>query len=274
MKKTLREQWGSETRFTQHLAKNIEDLNKVNRLLGLPKIVKAENEVSIPGGSIDVVGYTSKGEAVIYEHQDLTERADQTHVNKTVGYPIQLKIKTGVKILASILLCGEVDEHFIKQFKQERKYYAKRKYDGHKNLHFVKSQWGLDGSYQPSLFDESEIIKTKESQPLNQFQKFVEIYGRDWSIIGEEKRPTTITLWFKDISKGRHYIHKLKTSYKVGIHFDNPSQEEKNLITEFNGRHNKKRSTYEKEFGFETNEYDLWLESEKIRQKIRLFYHG
>ena len=52
---TLRESYGSETSFTQKLATDLDSLNKINNLIGLPLVVKATNEYSVPNGSIDVV---------------------------------------------------------------------------------------------------------------------------------------------------------------------------------------------------------------------------
>ena len=268
--RTLAEQWGSEVKFTQSLATDLDSLNKVCSLVGLPAVVRAENEVSIPGGSIDNVGYTAKGHAIVFEHQDKSGRADQTHVNKTIGYPQQLAIK-GVTVIGSILLCESVDEHFIEQFRRERKEYARRKYNGHKNLHIVKSQWTDQGEYVPCLFEDNDVIRTEESWPLNYFKDFVEVFGREWNILGEEQRPTTKTLWFKDCTRGRHYIHKTKNSIKVGVHFDNATQEEKALVSSHpNGRHSKKRSTIE--FTLEDSIlYDWWLCAEKLKQHLRFF---
>ena len=85
MYKTLKEAWGSEVKFTQHLATSVTDLNKITKLLGLPKVKDPINEYTIPGGSIDVVAFTDKGEAIIFEHQDQSGRTDQTHVDKTIN---------------------------------------------------------------------------------------------------------------------------------------------------------------------------------------------
>lgn len=267
--KTLKEQWGSEVKFTQSLATDLESLNKICDLVGLPRVIRAENEHGIPGGSIDNIGWTARGEAIVFEHQDQGGRADQTHVNKTVGYPQQLQIK-GIKVLGSILLCESVDEHYIEQFRRERKEYARRKYNGHKNLHIVKSQWTDDGVYEPALFDDSEIIRTEQSWPLDTFTAFVDKYARDWNIMGEEKRPSTTTLWFKDVSRGKHYVHHTKNSTKIGVHFDNPTDEEKQLVTDHeNGRHSQKRSTIEVDCGNNATPYDWWLCAEQIKQYIR-----
>jgi hypothetical protein len=270
MYKTLAETWGAETRFTQSLATDLASLNKITKLVGLPKVTRAENEYPIPGGSIDVVGFTAKGEAIVFEHQDKGGRADQTHVSKTMTYPHQLIIK-GFKVLGSILMCETVDEHYVTQFAKERKEYARRKYNGHKNLHIVKSQWTEQDVYDPELFDPKDIIRVEESWPLDQFQTFTNIYAREWRILGEEKRPGTTTLWFRDISRGRHYIHKTKKSIKVGVHFDNPTKEEKWLVEGYySGRHSQKRSTIEVELDIESTYYDWWLTSERIKQYIRI----
>jgi hypothetical protein len=269
MYKTLKETWASEVKFTQHLATDINSLNKITKLVGLPKVTRAENEYPIPGGSIDVVGFTAKGEAIVFEHQDQGGRADQTHVSKTMTYPHQLIIK-GFKVLGSILLCESVDEHYVTQFAKERKEYARRKYNGHKNLHIIKSQWTEQGVYTPELFDSKDIIRVEESWPLDQFQKFVNIYAREWRILGEEKRPGTTTLWFRDVSRGRHYIHITKKAIKVGVHFDLPTKEEKRLVEGYSGRHSQKRSTVEVVLGIKDSiEFDWWLAAERIKQYIR-----
>jgi len=267
--KTLKEQWGSEVKFTQSLATDLASLNKVCNLVGLPNVVRAQNEYSIPGGSIDVVGFTTKGDAIVFEHQDQSGRADQTHVNKTVGYPQQLMIK-GITVLGSILMCDTVDEHYIEQFKRERKEYARRRYNGHKNLHIVKSQWTEEGEYTPALFDASEIIRIEESWPLNDFKGFVTKYAREWSILGEEHRSSTITLWFRDSTRGRHYVHKTSKGMKVGVHFDNPTEAERQKVNDHPmGRHAQKRSTIELVCGENTTEFDWWLAAEQIKQYLR-----
>lgn len=268
MYKTLKEQWGSEVKFTQYLATDVDSLNKITKLVGLPKVIRAENEYPIPGGSIDVVGFTAKGEAIVFEHQDQGGRADQTHVSKTMTYPHQLILK-GFKVLGSILLCESVDEHYVLQFAKERKEYQRRKYNGHKNLHIVKSQWTDLGVYEPELFDSKDIIRVEESWPLDQFKEFVDIYAREWRILGEEPRPGTTTLWFRDVSRGRHYIHKTKKSIKVGVHFDKPSDKEKQLVTALDGRHSKQRSTIELVLDLTLGPQVWWSQAEWFKQQIR-----
>lgn len=267
--KTLKEQWGSEVKFTQSLATDLRSLNKICGLVGLPEVIRAQNEYPIPGGSIDVVGFTAKGDAIVFEHQDQSGRADQTHVNKTVGYPQQLMIK-GITVLGSILMCESVDEHYIEQFKRERREYTRRRYNGHKNLHIVKSQWTDLGEYAPGLFDSSEIIRIEQSWPLKDFQAFVAKYAREWTILGEEHRPSTVTLWFRDAGRGRHYIHRTAKSVKVGVHFDNPTAEELQTVTDHaQGRHANKRSTIELICGKSATEYDWWLAAEQLKQYLR-----
>jgi hypothetical protein len=267
--KTLKEQWGSEVKFTQSLAQDLVSLNKICGLVGLPEVVRAQNEYPIPGGSIDVVGFTARGDAIVFEHQDQSGRADQTHVNKTVGYPQQLMIK-GITVLGSILMCDTVDEHYIEQFKRERREYARRKYNGHKNLHIVKSQWTEEGEYTPTMFDSNDIIRVEESWPLNDFKEFARKYAREWTILGEEHRATTVTLWFRDSSRARHYIHKTTKSIKVGLHFDNPTDLERQQVSDHpQGRHAKKRSTIELVFEDNSTEFDWWSYAEQLKQYIR-----
>ena len=271
--KTLKEQWGSEVKFTQSLATDLDSLNKICALVGLPNVVRAQNEYPIPGGSIDVVGFTSKGDAIVFEHQDQSGRADQTHVNKTIGYPQQLMIK-GLTVLGSILMCDAVDEHYIEQFTRERKEYARRKYNGHKNLHIVKSQWTNNGEYTPTLFNLNEIIRVEDSRPLFFFKSFVIKYAREWSILGEQddkgRSKGTVTLWFRDATRGNHYLHKTKKGMQVGVHFDNPTESEKQKVSEHTmGRHAQKRSTIELVCGENTTEFDWWLAAEQIKQYLR-----
>lgn len=226
--KTLAEQWGSEVKFTQSLASDIESLNKINDLVGLPRVVKAIPEFSIPGGSIDVVGFTVKGHAVIYEHQDKTGRADQTHVSKTMTYPHQVILK-GYTVLGSILLCETVDQHYLDQFRLERKEYLRRKYNGHKNLHIIRSQWSDDGIYLPSMFEDSDDIIRKEENQIVVYKDFVSIYAADWMIQREETNGNSITLWHRltELSnKYMAYIHTTKGSIKIGLHCEKNVTEE------------------------------------------------
>lgn len=266
--KTLKEQWGSEVKFTQHLATDLDSLNKVNRLLGLPKVTKAVNELSIPGGSIDVVGYTDKGHVIVYEHQDQSGRADQTHVGKTSHYARMLK-EQGHKVLGAVLLCDSIDQIFLDTLKDLRWSYERRQYNGHCNVHAVKSQWTNQGEYVPCLFEEHNII-SKEQKEIEYYKNFINLYGRDWTVQREEISDSAKTLWFRDQTRGEHYIHKLKNCYKVGIHFTLPTDQEKQLIDQLGGRHNQTKSTHETELSIESTEYDLWLEAEKLKQKIRI----
>lgn len=218
--KTLREQWGSETKFTQSLATDLDSLNRINDLLGLPTVITADNEVSIPGGSIDVVGYTVRGEVIVYEHQDQGGRADQTHVAKTTHYARVLKSQ-GHKVLASILLCESIDQIFLDTFEDIRWAYQRRpSYNGHCNVHAVKSQWTDQGQYQPALFEDREVIRDTDTV-LDHYRSFVEIYARDWRIQREERNGGAITLWHKIPelgSKYMAYVHTLKNAVKIGVH--------------------------------------------------------
>ena len=218
---TLKEAKGSETKFTQELATDtgIIDLNKVNRLLGLPSVIRATNEYSIPGGSIDVVGYTVKGDVIVYEHQDLTGRADQTHVAKTSHYARVMK-SLGHKVLGTVLLCESIDSMFLEGFSDIRSEYERRKYKGHCNIHAVKSQWTDEGVYEPALFTDTEIIPTHDTV-LDHYAEFVRIYGAEWSIQREERNGSAVTLWHnlsELTNKYQAYVHTTKNAIKIGIH--------------------------------------------------------
>lgn len=264
--KTLSEQWGSEVKFTQSLASNIDDLNKITELVGLPKIKRAIYEYQIKGGLIDVVGFTSNNKTVIFEHQDKTGKADQTHVSKTMTYAHQLALQ-GSEVLGAILLCEEVDDHYIEQYANVRK---ENRYNGIYNLHIIKSQWSDCGEYIPIAFSEDNINVRKQSRPIAQYQDFVNKYGREWKILGEELRETSVTLWFRDSTRGNHYIHRTKRTIKVGVHFDKPTTEEKDKVSAHqNGRHSQNRSTIEIDCGKSATDYECWLEAEKIKQYLR-----
>ena len=268
--KTLKEQWGSEVKFTQHLATDLDSLNKINQLAGLPRVTKAVNELSIPGGSIDVVGYTDKGHVIVYEHQDQSGRADQTHVGKTSHYARILKSQ-GKQVLGAILLCDSIDQIFLDTFADIRWAYDRRpSYMGHCNVLAVKSQWTKQGEYVPCLFEENNII-SKEEKSVIYYKDFIDLYARDWIIQREDISDSGKTLWFRDQSRGEHYIHQLKNCYKVGIHFNSPTEEEKQLVKQLGGRHRQTKSTYETVLSADVSNYDLWLEAEKLKQKIRYF---
>lgn len=265
--KTLKEQWGSEVKFTQSLAHDLTSLNKINALLGLPKISSATNELPIPGGSIDVVGYTDKGHAIVYEHQDQGGRADQNHVGKTSHYARVLKSQ-GVKVVGAVLLCEQIDQIFLDTFKDIRWAYERRNYNGHCNVHAVKSQWTDEGEYVPALFEAEDIIP-KEDKVITYYRDFINTYAKDWLIQREDISEGAKTLWFRDFTRGEHYVHKLKSCYKVGIHFNSPSEDDKNLIDKLGGRHNQTKSTYEIELSLTASDFDVWLEAEKLKQTIR-----
>lgn len=268
MAKTLKEMYGSEVKFTQHLSTDINSLNKINALLGLPTITKAVNEHPIPGGSIDVVGFTDKGHAIVYEHQDQTGRADQTHVGKTSHYARVLK-NQGFKILGAVLLCESIDQIFLDTFKDIRWAYERRNYNSHCNVHAVKSQWTDQGEYIPALFEESDVIQ-KEDKTIVYYRDFIDTYAKDWFVQREDISDSAKTLWFRDITKGEHYIHKLKSCYKVGIHFNSPTDQDKKLVDHLGGRHNQTKSTYEIELPITSSDFDIWLAAEKLKQQIRI----
>ena len=218
--KTLAEQWGAETSFTQHLATDLVSLNKINSLLGIPTVVSATNEVSIPGGSIDVVGYTIRGEVIVYEHQDKSGRADQTHVGKTSHYARVLKSQ-GLTVRGAVLLCESIDQIFLDTFEDIRWAYDRRpSYNGHCNIHAVKSQWTDEGEYDPVLFTDNEIIRDSDTV-LDIYSEFVNIYAKEWKIQREEKNGNAITLWHRISelpSRYMAYVHTLKNGVKIGVH--------------------------------------------------------
>ena len=272
--KTLRETYGSEVAGTKDLASKINELNKVNQLCGLPNIVKASSEEIVKGGRIDIVGYTQRGDVILYEHQDLSGRADQTHVDKTIGYPTKFKIEnSNIKVIASILLCEEIDEVFLRQIEEERKQFVRRKYNGHKNLHVVKSQWTEDGIYTPCLFEENDIIKIEEKRPIEKFKSFVKVYGSGWSNLAEQDQNTRVTLWHSSEFSSRHYIHLLSSGkVEIGVHFDfdNPKQTKELILSHPNGSPSKgeKRYSIKITLGKDSTHYDWWLESEKLKQHL------
>lgn len=267
MYKTLKEMYGSEVKFTQYLSTDIDSLNKINALRGLPTITKARCEYPIPGGSIDVVGFTDKGHAIVYEHQDQTGRADQTHVGKTSHYARVLKSQ-GITVLGAFLLCESIDQIFLDTFKDIRWAYDRRNYNSHCNVHAVKSQWTSQGEYVPVLFEESDVIQ-KEDKAIVYYRDFIDTFAKDWSIQREDISDSAKTLWFRDITNGEHYIHKLKSCYKVGIHFNSPTDQDKKLVDQLGGRHNQTKSTYEIELPLTSSNFDIWLEAEKLKQQIR-----
>jgi len=275
--KTLRETWGSEVRFTQHLATDPESLNRVNDLVGLPRVVSAVNEQPIPGGSIDVVGFTQKGHVVIYEHQDQGGRADQTHVSKTQTYAHQMRHK-GYTVLAAILLCESVDEHYLAQFRSERREYLRRKRNGHKNLHCVRSQWSDSGEYHPELFEDSDAVILKEETELDTFQDFVRIYAADWMILREERNGAARTLWHRvpgQPSRFVCYVHCLKQSVKIGCHcVKSVSDEDRALLkslsdSEWQYREAEDRATVEIVLSRLSTE-EQWADAtEQLKRRIR-----
>lgn len=275
--KTLAEQWGSEIKFTQSLATDLVSLNRINDLLGLPQVVSADNEISIPGGSIDVVGYTVRGEAIVYEHQDKGGRADQTHVAKTTHYARVLKSQ-GHRVLASILLCESIDQIFLDTFEDIRWAYDRRpSYMGHCNVHAVKSQWSDDGEYVPTLFEDREVIKDSDTV-LDHYRSFVEIYARDWRIQREERNGNAVTLWHKIPelgSKYMAYVHTLKNAVKIGVHcLQNVTAADEELLAkikpnDWQYRRAKDRATIELILDPDS-EPETWADhTEKLKRSVR-----
>lgn len=235
--RTLKEQYGSETSFTRYLANNKHELNKVNDLLGLPHVVDARSELPIPGGSIDVVGYTLKGECIVYEHQDQTGRADQTHVGKTSHYARVLHSQ-GHKVLGAVLLCETIDQIFLDTFEDIRWAYNKRPSKmGHCNVNAIRSQWTDAGEYVPERFDNSNVA-VASTGTLDHYRDFYHVYARDWNIQREDykKGNNAITLWHRITELGNNYmayIHTLSNTVKIGLHCEPNrivTQDEKDLL--------------------------------------------
>ena len=236
--RTLREQYGSEVKFTQYLStkEGSKHLNKVNQLIGLPNIVttKSINEMSIEGGSIDVVGFTERGEAIVYEHQDISGSADQTHASKTPWYCVMLKTM-GYRVLGGVLLCENVSQKFLDAYKEYRWSSERRSYMGHFNVHIVKTQFTDEGEFIPVLFEDSEV-KPSRSTNINHYKDFYHIYARDWSIQREDNKDSAITLWHRIPELNNNYmayIHTLKNTVKIGLHCEPHrivTEDEKNLL--------------------------------------------
>ena len=275
--KTLRETWGGEVKFTQSLATDLDSLNKVNALLGLPKVDYAINEFGIPGGSIDVVGYTVKGEVIVYEHQDVSGKADQTHVAKTSHYALTLKNKK-CKVLGTVLLCESIDKIFLDNFASIREtYYRRPTQRGECNIHAVKSQWTDEGEYVPELFTETTIIPTNDTV-LDYYKDFVRIYGAEWAIQREENNGNARTLWHRPAELDNRYmayVHTLKGSVNIGIHCLKGINEQDEQFLQsvspegFEYRRSKDRATVEIKLSRDS-EPELWADTtEKLKRSIR-----
>jgi hypothetical protein len=277
--KTLREQWGAETKFTQSLASDLESLNKINQLVGLPAVVRAVNEMSIPGGSIDVVGYTVKGEVIVYEHQDISGKADQTHVAKTSHYALVLKNK-GLKVLGALLLCESIDQIFLDNFENIRWAYNKRPtYKGECNIHAIKSQWTDQGEYDPVSFTDDSIIKGSDTV-LEFYKNFVSIYGAEWAIQREETNGAAITLWHRlaDLdNRFMAYVHTLKQSVNVGVHcLKGVTNADETLLQSicppgFVYRRSNDRATIELKLPRDSNQVDWADQTEELKRSIRKY---
>ena len=277
--KTLKEQYGLETKFTQHLATDIgiDDLNKINNLLGLPSVISARNEYPITGGSIDVIGYTVKGDVIVYEHQALPGKADQTHVGKTSHYARVMK-SNGHKVLGAILLCESIDDIFLETFKDIRESYVRRKYNGHCNIHAVKSQWTDTGEYVPELFEDTEFNPAKESS-LNLYKDFYKVYAKDWAIQREGTNGDAITLWHRLSelpNKYMAYVHTLKNSIKVGLHCEKDyTLEDEEFLKKvcpqgWEYRNTaKERRTIELTLPLNSSQEQWADETEKLKRKVR-----
>jgi len=277
--RTLKEQWGNETKFTRSLATDIGSLNKINDLVGLPQVHSAVSGVSISNGSIDVVGYTAKNCAIVYEHQDITGKADQTHAAKTIRYATALQV-SGTNVIGAILLCDSAGKHFLDEFALTRQTYERRpKKCGYANVHIVKSQWTDSGEYVPALFEDNNTVSDNK-QSIEFYKEFYEIYAPDWYVQREEKNGTAITLWSKIIELPflhMAYVHTLKNSVKVGLHYfgSDPAVETfLKAVCPHNWTYSaigEKRRTISRTFTLDVPHQTLWLEIETLKQSVRRY---
>lgn len=275
--KTLREAYGAETKFTQSLANDCDSLNKINQLIGLPSVVRAVNEMAILGGSIDVVGYTVKGEVIVYEHQDLSGRADQTHVGKTSHYARVLNSK-GLKVLGAVLLCETIDKIFLDTFEDIRWAYNRRPtLMGHCNVHAVRSVWTDDLEYAPELFTDEAIVRGSDTV-LDYYKDFVSIYAAEWAIQREERNGNAVTLWHRPgelDNRYMMYVHTLKNSVNIGIHClkavkDTDEQFLQSIaLHDFQYRRSTDRATVELKLSRDSDP-EAWADcTEKLKRSIR-----
>ena len=282
--KTLREAYGAETKFTQFLAQEpgCISLNKVNKVAGFPIIDKAINEFAIPGGSIDVVGFTVKGEVIVYEHQDLSGRADQTHVSKTSHYARVMK-SLGHKVLGTVLLCESIDKLFLEGFEDIRSEYERRKYKGHCNIHAIKSQWTDDGVYEPVRFDDKEIGQVRSNtiqhprwnelhyiyMPYNLFQR--EDYKK------ANKNAITYWYWIEGLPrKYKAYFHELAGYIEVGLHCEPFTQEDEEFLQKIKPSEDwdyrntaADKRTVSKKFSLDIDNKTLAREAQELHESIR-----
>jgi hypothetical protein len=284
--RTLREQYGSEVKFTQYLStkQGSIHLNKVNQLIGLPNIVttKTVNEMSIEGGSIDVVGFTERGEAIVYEHQDISGSADQTHASKTPWYCVMLRTM-GYRVLGGVLLCENVSQKFLDAYKEYRWSSERRSYMGHFNVHIVKTQFTDEGEFVPALFEDSEV-KPSRSTNIKHYENFVAIYAQKWDIQREDYKKANknaITLWHRISELDNNYmayIHTLSNTIKIGLHFEpkrTVTEDEKNFLkavspTEWEFRDSAKmKATIELTLPLDSDPETWWKHTESLKQNIR-----
>lgn len=240
--KTLREAYGSETKFTHQMT--VEEAIKVCIQCGLPtNIDRVVSEKSLTDSRVDVVFYTTKGEAILYEHmamgKDLAE-ADRPHVDKTMTYPRLFEIEhPGVKVLASILACEGIKPQFkqILDDNREKEYERRPRANGAKNTQVIKSQWTDDGVYEPVRFDDKEIGQVKSNtiqhprwnelhyiyMPYNLFQR--EDYKK------ANKDAITYWYWIDGLPrKYKAYFHELAGYIEVGLHCEPFTQEDEEFL--------------------------------------------
>lgn len=239
--KTLREAKGSETEHTHNFT--VEEAIKVCIQTNHPtNIDRVVSEKSLTDSRVDVVFYTTKGEAILYEHmamgKDLAE-ADRPHVDKTMTYPRLFEIENpGVPVLGSILACEGIKPQFKQILDDNRKEYIRRpRANGAKNTQVIKSQWTDDGVYEPVRFDDKEIGQVKSNtiqhprwnelhyiyMPYNLFQR--EDYKK------ASKDAITYWYWIDGLPrKYEAYFHELAGYIEVGLHCKGFNQEDEEFL--------------------------------------------
>lgn len=239
--KTLREAKGSETEHTHNFT--VEEAIKVCIQTNHPtNIDRVVSEKSLTDSRVDVVFYTTKGEAILYEHmamgKDLAE-ADRPHVDKTMTYPRLFEIENpGVPVLGSILACEGIKPQFKQILDDNRKEYIRRpRANGAKNTQVIKSQWTDDGVYEPVRFDDKEVGQVKSNtiqhprwnelhyiyMPYNLFQR--EDYKK------ASKDAITYWYWIDGLPrKYEAYFHELAGYIEVGLHCKGFNQEDEEFL--------------------------------------------
>jgi hypothetical protein len=216
----------------------------------------------------------------VYEHQDQTGRADQTHVGKTSHYARVLHSQ-GLRVLGAVLLCETIDQIFLDTFEDIRWAYNKRPSKmGHCNVNAIRSQWTDEGVYAPARFDDV-TVDVASTGTLDHYKDFYHIYARDWTIQREDNKDSAITLWHRIPELNNNYmayIHTLKNTVKIGLHCEPHrivTEDEKNLLkavspTEWEFRDSAKmKATIELTLPLDSDPETWWKHTESLKQNIR-----